>query len=470
MLRLQHQLMDVVMQDPDVASSATGLGGSRPGNNGFVVIGLKPREQRNSSADQVIARLRPKLAQVKGAALFLQASQDLSVGGRPTRTQYQYSLQDSDLNELNDWAPKILAELQKLPMLRDVATDQQTNGSMLSLTIDRDEAARFGIQPAVIDNTLYDAFGQRQAAQFFTQLNSYHVILEVSPSLQTDPNTLNKLYVKSPITNQQVPLSTFTRFDTHHVSYLSINHQGQFPAVTLSFNLAPGAALGDAVDAIKKVTADIRMPASMTGTFQGTAQAFESSLQSQPYLILAALVVVYIILGMLYESYIHPLTILSTLPSAGVGALLMLLAFHIDLSVIALIGIILLIGIVKKNGIMMVDFAIQAEREQHLSPEASIRQACLLRFRPIMMTTMAALLAALPLMLGHGTGSELRQPLGYTMVGGLILSQALTLFTTPVVYLYLDRLNERVSGHRQPAGALSAQGAEGAHASQAATV
>jgi multidrug efflux pump subunit AcrB len=434
-------------------------------NNGFVVIGLKPREQRKSSADEVIARLRPKLAQVKGATLFLQAAQDLSVGGRPTRTQYQYSLQDSDLNELNDWAPRILAEMQKLPMLRDVATDQQTNGSMLSLTIDRDEAARFGIQPAVIDNTLYDAFGQRQAAQFFTQLNSYHVILEVSPSLQTDPNTLNKLYVKSPITNQQVPLSTFAHFDTHHVSYLSINHQGQFPAVTLSFNLAPGAALGDAVDAIQKVTGDIRMPASMTGTFQGTAQAFQSSLKSEPYLILAALVVVYIILGMLYESYIHPLTILSTLPSAGVGALLMLIGCHFDLSVIALIGIILLIGIVKKNGIMMVDFAIQAERDQHLSPEASIRQACLLRFRPIMMTTMAALLAALPLMLGHGTGSELRQPLGYTMVGGLILSQALTLFTTPVVYLYLDRLNERVSGRRKLAEADGAAGDERARAS-----
>jgi HAE1 family hydrophobic/amphiphilic exporter-1 len=465
MLRLQHRLMDVVTRDPDVAGWASGLGGSRPVNNGFVVIGLKPREQRKSSADEVIARLRPKLAQVKGAALFLQAAQDLNVGGRLTRTQYQYTLQDSDLNELNDWAPRILAAMQKLPMLRDVATDQQTNGSMLSLTIDRDEAARFGIQPAVIDNTLYDAFGQRQVAQFFTQLNSYHVILEVSPSLQSDPNTLNKLYVKSPITNQQVPLSTFARFDTHHVSYLSISHQGQFPAVTLSFNLAPGAALGDAVDAIQKVTTDIRMPASMTGTFQGTAQAFQSSLKSEPYLILAALVVVYIILGMLYESYIHPLTILSTLPSAGVGALLMLMAFHFDLSVIALIGIILLIGIVKKNGIMMVDFAIQAEREQHLSPEASIRQACLLRFRPIMMTTMAALLAALPLMLGHGTGSELRQPLGYTMVGGLILSQALTLFTTPVVYLYLDRLNERLSGHRQPATTDGGQGDEGARAS-----
>jgi hydrophobic/amphiphilic exporter-1 (mainly G- bacteria), HAE1 family len=449
MLKLQHQLMDVVGQDPDVATWASGLGGSRPVNNGFVVIGLKPREQRKSNADEVIARLRPKLAQVKGAALFLQAAQDLSVGGRPTRTQYQYTLQDPDLDELNTWAPKLLEEMKKLPMLRDVATDQQTNGSMLSLTIDRDEAARFGIQPAAIDNTLYDAFGQRQAAQYFTQLNAYHVILEITPELQSDPNTLNKLYVKSPTTGQQVPLSTFAHFDTQHVSYLSVNHQAQFPAVTLSFNLAPGGALGDAVDAIKNVTAQAGMPASMLGTFQGTAQAFESSLKSEPYLILAALVVVYIILGMLYESYIHPLTILSTLPSAGVGALLMLMAFHIDLSVIALIGIILLIGIVKKNGIMMVDFAIQAEREQHLSPEASIRQACLLRFRPIMMTTMAALLAALPLMLENGTGSELRKPLGYTMVGGLILSQALTLFTTPVVYLYLDRVNERIGRRRK---------------------
>ncbi|MGH8139529.1 MAG: efflux RND transporter permease subunit [Steroidobacteraceae bacterium] len=451
MSKLQHQLLDVVNADPAVANWVTHLGGSHPVNSAWVGIGLKPRDERTATADQVINRLRPKLAQVKGAALFLQASQDLSVGGRTTRTQYQYTLQDSDLDELNEWAPKVLAQMQKLPMLRDVASDQQTNGSMLSLTIDRDQAARFGIQPSVIDQTLYDAFGQRQAAQYFTQLNAYHVILEITPELQQDPDTLNKLYVKSPITNQQVPLSTFVHYDTQHVSSLSINHQAQFPAITLSFNLAPGAALGDAVDAIHKMTMDIRMPAAMTGTFQGTAQAFESSLKSEPYLILAAIVVVYIILGMLYESYIHPLTILSTLPSAGVGALLMLMAFHFDLSVIALIGIILLIGIVKKNGIMMVDFAIQAEREQHLSPEASIRQACLLRFRPIMMTTMAALLAALPLMLGHGTGSELRQPLGYTMVGGLVLSQALTLFTTPVVYLYLDRLNERLSRHRKPA-------------------
>jgi hydrophobe/amphiphile efflux-1 (HAE1) family protein len=469
MVKVQHKLLDVINRDPDISNWATNLGGNRPVNNGWVGIGLKPRDDRSATADQIIARLRPKLAQVPGAALFLQAAQDLTVGGRTTRTQYQYTLQDSDLDELNDWSPKVLAQMQKLPMLRDVASDQQTNGSTLSLTIDRDQAARFGIQPSVIDNTLYDAFGQRQAAQYFTQLNAYHVILEVTPELQADPNTLNKLYVKSPINNQQVPLSTFVHYDTQHVNSLSINHQGQFPAVTLSFNLAPGAALGDAVDAIRKMTTDIRMPAAMTGTFQGTAQAFESSLKSEPYLILAALVVVYIILGMLYESYIHPLTILSTLPSAGVGALLMLMAFHFDLSVIALIGIILLIGIVKKNGIMMVDFAIQAEREQHLSPEASIRQACLLRFRPIMMTTMAALLAALPLMLEHGTGSELRQPLGYTMVGGLILSQALTLFTTPVVYLYLDRLNEKVSG-RAPAREASGERAHAAAPSHPATV
>jgi HAE1 family hydrophobic/amphiphilic exporter-1 len=469
MITLQHRLMDVVSRDPDVAGWATGLGGSRPVNNGFVIIGLKPRDERSATADQIIARLRPKLAQVKGAALFLQASQDLNVGGRTTRTQYQYTLQDSDLDELNSWAPKVLAEMQKLPMLRDVATDQQTNGTMLSMTIDRDQAARFGIQPSLIDATLYDAFGQRQAAQYFTQLNAYHVVLEITPQLQTDPATLNKIYVKSPITNQEVPLSTFVHFDTQHVSYLSINHQGQFPAVTLSFNLAPGAALGDAVDAINKVTRDIGLPAAMTGTFQGTAQAFQSSLSTEPYLILAALVVVYIILGMLYESYIHPLTILSTLPSAGVGALLMLMAFHFDLSVIALIGIILLIGIVKKNGIMMVDFAIQAEREQHLAPEASIRQACLLRFRPIMMTTMAALLAALPLMLEHGTGSELRQPLGYTMVGGLILSQALTLFTTPVVYLYLDRVNEKLGRRRLPAEAQNQAGGA-PHSGEPATV
>jgi len=448
MVRREHAVLDVVGRDPDVASYGTGIGGNRPINTGFVILGLKPLSERKSSADEIITRLRPQLAKVPGIQLFLQASQDLNVGGRTSRTQYQYTVQDSDINELNEWAPKLLEVLKKLPTLRDVASDQQTSSGMLSLEIDRDQASRFGIQPQAVDQALYDAFGQRQAAQFFTQANSYHVILEITPSLQGDPDSLKKLYLKSPLNGQMVPLSAMTKFDTQHVTYLSINHQGQFPAVTLSFNLAPGAALGDAVDAINRESLRMHLPATITGNFQGTAQAFQSSLKSQPYLILAALVAVYIILGMLYESYIHPLTILSTLPSAGVGALLVLLLFHIELSVIALIGIILLIGIVKKNGIMMVDFALQAEREQHLSPHDSIRQACLMRFRPIMMTTMAALLGALPLALGHGTGSELRRPLGYTMVGGLILSQALTLFTTPVIYLYLDEFSMRMRGRR----------------------
>ncbi|HTD11487.1 MAG TPA: efflux RND transporter permease subunit, partial [Steroidobacteraceae bacterium] len=443
MVHLEHALTDVLQKDPAVETWAAFVGGGRPLNNGFVVLGLKPRGERDASADQIIDRLRKDIATVPGGTVFLQASQDLNVGGRLARTQYQFTLQDANLEELNLWAPRLLGELKQLPQLRDVASDQQSSSTRLSLVIDRDQAARFGIQPALIDNTLYDAFGQRQVTQYFTQLASYHVVLEVSPALLGDPNTLNKIYIRSPLTNSQVPLSTFTKFDTGHTSYLSINHQGQFPAVTLSFNLAPGVALGDAVKAIQKNAAAIRMPAALQGTFQGTAQAFQASLKTAPFLILAALLVVYIILGVLYESYIHPLTILSTLPSAGVGALLMLMLFHFDLSVVGLIGIILLIGIVKKNGIMMVDFALHAERTQHLAPEAAIRQACLLRFRPIMMTTMAALLGALPLMLGRGTGSELRQPLGYTMVGGLILSQMLTLFTTPVVYLYLDRLSVR---------------------------
>jgi HAE1 family hydrophobic/amphiphilic exporter-1 len=458
MVRRQHTLTDIINKDPDVQSWSTAVGGSRSINNNFVFIGLKPRGERKNNADQIIARLRREFGRVPGATVFLQASQDVNVGGRLARTQYQYTLQDADLDELNYWSPKLLESLQKLPMLRDVATDQQTNSSMLSLDIDRDQAARFGIQPSLIDQTLDDAFGQRQVTQYFTQLNAYHVILEVPPGMQADPQTLSKIYVKSPATGTMVPLSTFVKFDTRHTTFLSINHQGQFPAVTISFNLAPGAALGDAVEAITRLTASIRMPSSVHGSFQGTAQAFQSSLATEPWLILATFVVVYIILGMLYESYIHPLTILSTVFSAGVGALLTLMLFHFDLSMIGLIGIILLIGIVKKNGIMMVDFAIQAEREQHLSPEAAIRQACLLRFRPIMMTTMAALLGALPLMLGRGTGSEFRQPLGYTMVGGLLLSQMLTLFTTPVIYLYLDQF----TGARRRARAQQAVVANGA--------
>jgi HAE1 family hydrophobic/amphiphilic exporter-1 len=463
MWRLQHRLMDVASRDSAVASYGAFVGGGRPLNTGFVILGLKPRDQRDATADQVIERLRRKIAAVPGGTLFLQAQQDLNVGGRTSRTQYQYTLQDASLEELNTWAPRLLAELKQLPQLRDVASDQQSSSSKLTLVIDRDQAARFGIQPALIDNTLYDAFGQRQVTQYFTQLNSYHVVLEVTPALQGDPNTLHKIYIRSPVTGQQVPLSTFTHFDTGHTSYLSINHQGQFPAVTLSFNLAPGVALGDAVTAIQKTARAIHMPAAIAGTFQGTAQAFQASLKTAPLLILAALLAVYIILGVLYESYIHPLTILSTLPSAGVGALLMLMLFHFDLSVVGLVGIILLIGIVKKNGIMMVDFALHAERNEHLAPEEAIRKACLLRFRPIMMTTMAAILGALPLMLGRGTGSELRQPLGFTMVGGLVLSQMLTLFTTPVIYLYLDRLSVRwARKHPQresAAGAIAAPGA-----------
>jgi hydrophobe/amphiphile efflux-1 (HAE1) family protein len=443
MVTTERQLMKVIGEDPAVAGWASFVGGNGPLNNGFVFLGLKPRDERDATADQVVTRLRKKIAAVPGGTVFLQAAQDLNVGGRPSRTQYQYTLEDANIEELNTWAPRLLAELKKLPALTDVASDQQTSSTKLSLVIDRDQAARFGIQPALIDNTLYDAFGQRQVTQYFTQLASYHVVLEVLPSLLGEPGTLNKIYIKSPTTGQQVPLSAFTRFDTGHTSYLSINHQGQFPAVTLSFNLAPGAALGDAVSAIQKTAASIHMPAAISGTFQGTAQAFQTSLKTMPLLILAALLVVYIILGVLYESYIHPLTILSTLPSAGVGALLMLMLFHFDLSVVGIIGILLLIGLVKKNGIMMVDFALHAERNEGLEPEAAIRKACLLRFRPIMMTTMAAILGALPLMLGRGTGSELRQPLGYTMVGGLVLSQMLTLFTTPVVYLYLDRLSVR---------------------------
>ena len=376
----------------------------------------------------------------------MQAAQDVRLGGRPTRTQFEFTLQDANLAELNEWAPKILAKMQTLPQLRDVATDQQTKGTTLELKINRDTASRYGIQPQLIDDTLYDAFGQRQVTQYFTQLNSYHVILEVLPELQGSLDTLNKIYVKSPTTGDQVPLSTFATWTSVPVRPLSISHQGQFPAITISFNLAQGVALGQATDAVQKAMVELGAPATLSSSFQGTAQAFQQSLGTVPLLILAALVVVYLILGILYESYIHPITILSTLPSAGVGALAILMLFGFDFSLIALIGIVLLIGIVKKNGIMMVDFAIAAERDEHLTPEAAIRKAALLRFRPIMMTTMAAMLGGVPLMLGTGTGSEIRQPLGYAMVGGLIVSQALTLFTTPVVYLYLDRLSNAFAG------------------------
>jgi HAE1 family hydrophobic/amphiphilic exporter-1 len=450
MSRLQAQIGEVVPKDPAVASIAMAIGGGGNAlNNGRMFITLKPRDQRDVSAQQIIARLRPQVDKLEGARVFLQAAQDVRLGGRATRTQFEYTLQDADLNELNAWAPKILEKLTTLPELRDVATDQQTLGTTLTLTIDRDTASRFGIQPQLIDDTLADAFGQRQVAQYFTQVNSYHVILEILPELQGSVDTLNKIYIKSPTTGDQVPLSAFARWTTVPVRPLSISHQGQFPATTISFNLAQGAALGQATNAIQNAVAEIGVPPTVNGSFQGTAQAFQQSLGTVPLLILAALIVVYLILGILYESYIHPLTIISTLPSAGVGALAMLMLFGFDFSLIGLIGIVLLIGIVKKNGIMLVDFAIAAEREENLSPEEAIRKAALIRFRPIMMTTMAALLGGVPLMLGTGTGSEIRQPLGYAMVGGLVVSQALTLFTTPVIYLYLDKLSNMFStvGH-----------------------
>jgi HAE1 family hydrophobic/amphiphilic exporter-1 len=447
MKRHQEELGKIVMSDPDVASVAMAIGGNgRAGNTGNLFITLKPRSERGASAQQIISRLRPQLEKVEGARLFMQAAQDVRLGGRPTRTQFEFTLQDANLAELNEWAPKILSKMQTLPELRDVATDQQNQGTTLQLDINRDTAARYGIQPQLIDDTLYDAFGQRQVAQYFTQLNSYHVVMEILPELQGSLDSLNKIYIKSPLTGEQVPLATIANWTSVPVRPLSISHQGQFPAITISFNLAQGVALGQATQAVQRAMADLGTPATLSSSFQGTAQAFQQSLGTIPLLIMAALVVVYLILGILYESYIHPITILSTLPSAGVGAIATLMLFGFDFSLIALIGIVLLIGIVKKNGIMMVDFAISAERDEHLAPEESIRKAALLRFRPIMMTTMAALLGGVPLMLGTGTGSEIRQPLGYAMVGGLIVSQALTLFTTPVVYLYLDKLSNALSG------------------------
>ncbi len=450
MAERQQQLARIVLQDPDVDSLASFIGVDGTNmelNSGRLQINLKPRDERKSTALEIIRRLQPKVDQVQGIQLFLQPLQDLTVEDRVSRTQYQYTLEDASRKELMNWAPRMVSKLQALPQLRDVATDQQNDGLEAMLVIDRDTASRLGVDPQDIDNTLYDAFGQRLVSTIFTQLNQYHVVLEVSPQYQKNPADFNNLYVKS-ATGQQVPLSAFTHYEQRRTA-LAINHQGQFPVVTLSFNLAPGVSLGQAVDAINKVKQELHMPASINGDFQGTAAAFLASLANEPLLILAAIVTVYIVLGVLYESYIHPLTILSTLPSAGVGALLALQVFHMDLDIVGLIGIILLIGIVKKNAIMMIDFALEAERNQGKSPEESIYQACLLRFRPIMMTTMAALLGGLPLALGTGTGSELRRPLGVTIVGGLIFSQILTLYTTPVVYLFFDGLAQRFK-KRQP--------------------
>ncbi|TNC13753.1 acriflavine resistance protein B [Methylobacterium terricola] len=443
----QRAVGAVIQADPDVASVAMSIGGSGQAlNSGRMFITLKPRDEREANAFQIIDRLRPKLARLEGVKVFLQASQDVRTGGRSSRTQFEYTLQDPNLDELNTWSPRLLDKLRTLPELRDVATDQQTDGTTLTLTINRDAASRYGITPQLIDDTLYDAIGQRQVAQYFTQLNSYHVIMEILPALQGNPDSLRNIYVKSPTTGGQVPLAAFATWTTVPVRPLSISHQGQFPAVTISFNLAPNVALGQATAAIDKAAKDLGVPTTLATGFQGTAQAFQQSLSTVPLLIAAALVVVYLILGILYESYIHPLTILSTLPSAGVGALAMLLWFGYDFSLIALIGIILLIGIVKKNGIMLVDFAIVAERHEGIGPKEAIRKAASLRFRPILMTTMAALLGGIPLMFGTGTGSEIRQPLGYAMVGGLAVSQVLTLFTTPVIYIYLDTLSTWLSG------------------------
>jgi HAE1 family hydrophobic/amphiphilic exporter-1 len=450
MMRHQEALGAIVLKDPAVAHVAMAIGGAgNPSNTGRMFITLKPRDERDVTADQVIARLQPQLGTVAGAKLFLQASQDVTVGGRAARTQYQYTLQDSDFAELNQWAPKMLAKLQSVPELRDVASDQEIAGTTLTLNFDRDQASRYGLTAQTIDDTLYDAFGQREIAQYFTQLSSYEVIMEVLPTLQEDLATLDKIFLKS-TTGGEVPLSTFAKWSTTPVQPLAISHQGQFPSTTISFNLAPGAALSQATDAIQRAQDELKLPPTVITSFQGNAQAFQASLTTVPLLIVAALVVVYLILGILYESYIHPLTILSTLPSAGIGALATLMLFHFDFSLIGLIGIILLIGIVKKNGIMLVDFAMTAEEEDHLSAVEAIRKAALLRFRPIMMTTMAAVLGGVPLMLGTGTGSEIRQPLGYAMVGGLLVSQALTLFTTPVIYIYLDGFQSWLTRRRRP--------------------
>jgi multidrug efflux pump len=460
MMELQRAAADVVLKDPDVQSVASFIGsdGTNPTtNSGRLSITLKPREERASSADAIVARLTPQLAAIDGLEVFLQSVQDLQIDSRIARTQYQYTLEDADPGELATWAPELVTELRKEHVLKDVASDQEVAGLQVSLTIDRDTASRLGISPQAIDDTLYDAFGQRQVSIIFTQLNLYRVILEVDPDQARSAGALDRIFVR-PASGAPVPLSTFVH-DATTTAPLAVNHQGQFPAVTISFNLADGESLGDAVTAIQAAEARIGLPPSVHAGFVGTAQAFNQSLASEPLLILAAIITVYIVLGVLYESYIHPITIISTLPSAGVGAFLALLVCKADFSVIALIGIVLLIGIVKKNAIMMIDFALEAERDHGMTPDQAIHQACLLRFRPIMMTTMAALLGGLPLALGTGMGSELRRPLGITIVGGLVISQVLTLYTTPVVYLYMDRLGRWLRRGRKPQ-AVPAEAAE----------
>ena len=451
MAERQQALSRIILRDPAVESlsSFIGVDGTNPTiNTGRIQINLKPLGERGIHASDVIRRLQPNLANVPGITLYMQPVQELTIDNRVSRTQYQYSLEDPDINELDHWVPRVVQQLRSVAPLRDVASDLQTRALQARLVIDRNTAARFGITAQMIDDTLYDAFGQRQISTMFTQVNQYRVVLEVAPQFQQSPEDLGNIYVTTS-TGGAVPLSAFSRGETRTVP-LAVNRQGQFPATTISFNLAPHASLGDAVNRIERAVRDLNLPASMQGSFQGTAEAFRTSLKNEPLLILAALVTVYIVLGVLYESYIHPITILSTLPSAGVGALLALLLFSQDMDVIALIGIILLIGIVKKNGIMMVDFALDAQRNEGKPPVDAIFQACLLRFRPIMMTTMAALFAGLPLALGGGTGSELRRPLGIAIIGGLIVSQLLTLYTTPVIYLAFDRLARRMGKGREP--------------------
>jgi HAE1 family hydrophobic/amphiphilic exporter-1 len=445
----QQALLDAIVRDPAVKSvgSAVGPGGGLyTVNDGRVFIQLKPHNERDP-IQQVIARLRTNLAKIQGIALYMQPAQDITIGARLNKTQFQFTLNDADPGVLNLWAARFLDRLKSIPTIADVTTDQLNAGPKVDITVNRDVASSYGILPYMIDNTLDDAFGQRIVSTIYTTLQQYHVILEVDPKYQYGPDALTRIYINS-ANGQQVPISTLVKSVTK-VAPLVVNHQGQFPSVTISFNLAPGAALGEAVGAIQRVEKELHPPLSLQTSFQGNAQAFGASLKSTPILIAASLFVIYLILGMLYESVIHPVTIISTLPSAGVGALLLLMAAHFDLSVIAIVGIILLIGIVKKNGIMLVDFAQQVEHSEGLSAEKSIYQACLMRFRPILMTTMAALLGAVPMMVGTGVGSEIRQPLGYAIVGGLAASQVLTLYTTPVIYIYFDRLQSWMTGRRK---------------------
>ncbi len=472
--KIRRKVVDIVMHDPGVQGvfSYDGATPYNPAENTARIFwGLKPYDERDATAEQIIQRLREKVAGIEGAKFFMQVPQNITVGGRLSRTQYQYTLTGTNIDELNHWAPIIEAGMRKLPELQQVASDQQIAAAHLAIQIDRDAAYRLGLSMNQIDQTLYDAFGQRQVATIYTATNQYKVVLEVQPKYQHDPNLLSEIYVSGP-GGVQVPLGSFAHF-ARKTEPLLISHQGIFPAVTLSFNLAPRVALGQAVDAIQAMTQRLHVPPTLNTSFQGTAQAFQASLSSMPLLVAAAILVVYIVLGILYESYIHPITILSALPSAGVGALLALMLLHYELSVIAIVGIILLIGIVKKNAIMMIDFALQAERLEGKSPREAIHQACLLRFRPIMMTTFAALFGAMPIAFGNGGGAELRQPLGVAIVGGLLISQWLTLYTTPVIYLYLDRfarwvgrpyrpsrVQEALSPEPVPALAPERQGAE----------